>query len=57
MGYLQVAEPVNVMFFNSLQVAQSERYLFAEHDNFELALQMLRDNPRFKEGPWRHRGD
>src|SRR5205823_12647186 len=25
------AEPVNVMFFNSLQVAQSERYLFAEH--------------------------
>jgi len=45
------AEPVNVMFFNSLQVAQSERYLFSEHDNFELALQMLRDNPRFKEGP------
>jgi len=33
-----------------MQVAQSERYLFAKHDNFELALQM-RDNPRFKEGP------
>jgi hypothetical protein len=45
------AEAVNIMFFNSLQVAQSERYLFAEHANFDLALEMLRDNPRFKEGP------
>lgn len=30
------AEPVNVVFFNSLQVAQSERYVFAEDNNFDL---------------------
>jgi hypothetical protein len=44
-------EAVNVMLFNSLQVAQSEQYLFAEHNDFELALRMLHDSPQFREGP------
>jgi hypothetical protein len=44
-------EAVNVAFFNSLQVVQSERYLFAEDNDFELAMRMLRDNPQFREGP------
>jgi hypothetical protein len=31
------AEPLNVTFYNSLQVAQSERYIFAEYSKFKLA--------------------
>jgi hypothetical protein len=45
------AEEMNVTFFNFLQVSQSEQYLFAEDNNFELAQRILRDDPRFKEGP------
>ena len=45
------AEPINVTFYNSLQVAQSERYIFAEYNNFKLAEQMLKDNPQFRQGP------
>jgi hypothetical protein len=45
------AEPLNVTFYNSLQVAQSERYIFAEYSKFKLAEQMLSDNPQFRQGP------
>jgi len=41
----------NVENFNSLQVAWSERYLFADADHFDLARTMLREHPGLKKGP------
>lgn len=41
----------NVENFNSLQIAHSERYVFSRVDDFRLATDMLRSNPKLKRGP------
>jgi hypothetical protein len=40
----------NVINANSLQIMFSERYVFARSSNFELAREMLRDDPEFRNG-------
>jgi hypothetical protein len=41
----------NVENFNSLQVAQSERYVFSSTNDFSLAKKMLATNPDLSKGP------
>jgi Protein of unknown function (DUF4238) len=42
---------VNVEFHNSLQVINSERYLFSSKNDFALAISMLSDHPDLRTGP------
>lgn len=46
-----VYEPVHIENFNSLQVANAERYVFANGENFELPRQMLAAHPHLRKGP------
>lgn len=41
----------NVENLNSLQVANSERYLFSSSDDFDLVRQMLDEHPELGTGP------
>lgn len=45
------SQPENVTFQNSLQVCSAERWLFSPLRNFDLAEDMIGENPRLKEGP------
>ncbi|MGE5501482.1 MAG: DUF4238 domain-containing protein [Ignavibacteriales bacterium] len=40
----------NMMFYNSLQVGQAERYLVSRNGDFALARRMIADNERFRGG-------
>ena len=40
----------NVTMLNSLQVMYSSRFVYCETDQFSLVEQMLRDNPKYREG-------
>lgn len=42
--------PENVLFHNSLQIAEAERFVFSMTGDFELAKDMLRTNPELKIG-------
>ncbi len=44
-------EPVHIENFNSLQVANAERYVFSNGENFELARRMLSTHPHLSKGP------
>lgn len=44
-------EPVHVENFNSLQVANAERYVFSSGENFELVRRMLSTHPHLRKGP------
>lgn len=44
-------EPVHIENFNSLQVANAERYVFANGENFELPRRMLAAHPHLSKGP------
>jgi hypothetical protein len=41
----------NVKYHNSLQVGNAERFLFAAHDDFSMARELIAGNPRLKTGP------
>ena len=41
----------NVLNFNSLQIARSERYVFSCVNDFELAAEMLKSHPNLRQGP------
>lgn len=41
----------NVLNFNSLQIARSERYIFSCVNEFQLAKEMLETHPNLKRGP------
>ena len=41
----------NVVFRNSLQVMSSSRFIFSSTDNFELAREMIKDNPDLRNPP------
>ena len=40
----------NMMWFNSLQIGQAERYLVSASGNFDLARRMITDNARYRKG-------
>lgn len=40
----------NVMRLNSLQVTFSSRFVYCEKDNFDLVREMIKDNPKFRNG-------
>lgn len=42
--------PENVLFSNSLQIANAERYVFSSDDDFELVEDMIRKNPELRRG-------
>jgi hypothetical protein len=42
---------VHIENFNSLQVANAERYVFANGENFELPRRMLAAHPHLSKGP------
>ena len=42
--------PENVTNFNSIQIANAERYVFASSDDFALVRDMLRSNPELRTG-------
>jgi len=44
-------EPVHIENFNSLQISNAERYVFADGENFELARRMLATHPHLSKGP------
>lgn len=50
-GFPVPAMPGNMDRMNSLQVAQSERWIFAVSDDFELAESMLDEHPDLATGP------
>lgn len=50
-GKAVTVEPLNVTFFNSRQLIESERYIFAKDNNFGLAKQMLGDDSGFAAAP------
>ena len=41
----------NVLFYNSLQVIQSSRFIYSNEDDFELVEDMLKTNPEVKFSP------
>lgn len=43
--------PDNVLNLNSLQVVFSDRFIYGTSDAFEVARQMIRENPKFKTAP------
>ena len=50
-GALQQCVPDNVTNLNSLQVRYAERYVYSRDDDFELARQMIADDPELRGGP------
>lgn len=44
------SQPDNVTYFNSLQIAFAERFLFSCNGDFSLAEEMIRDNAAFRHG-------
>ena len=44
-------EPVHIENFNSLQISDAERYVFADGESFELARRMLATHPHLSKGP------
>jgi hypothetical protein len=44
------SEPTNVTFFNSLQVASAERFLFSSQKDFALALEMIQHDQEYRCG-------
>lgn len=50
-GLAVPAQPEHMTLMNSLQVAQSERWVFACEDGFELAETMLNEYPELATGP------
>jgi hypothetical protein len=46
--------PENVEFFNSLQIATAERFIFSSNDNFSLVKDMVRTNPELRHGRRMH---
>jgi hypothetical protein len=44
-------EPVNVENINSIQILEAERFVFSCGGNFELVEDMIREDPRVKNGP------
>jgi hypothetical protein len=50
MGTPLSSEPTNVTFLNSLQIASAERFLFASHNDFSLALEMIAQDAKLRHG-------
>lgn len=50
-GRTLVYNKENVMNFNSLQIARSERYVFSCVNDFQLATEMLKSHPNLRRGP------
>jgi len=53
---LETGEPIllrpeNVTFHNSLQVTDSERFVFSDRDDFALAKEMVESDPELRRGP------
>lgn len=53
---LKTGKPVdvmrdNVINHNALQVMYSSRFVFSSNDNFTLAKQMIKEQPKYKKGP------
>jgi hypothetical protein len=46
-----IYESENVKHFNSLQIRDAERYVFASSDDFSLAHQMIAEHPKARTGP------
>jgi len=44
------SKPENVEFFNSLQVANAERFVFSSNDDFSIVQEMIRANPELRHG-------
>ena len=44
-------KPEVIENLNSLQVYNSERFVFSKENDFKLAKQMINENSRFKNGP------
>jgi hypothetical protein len=49
-GMPLTSEPTNVTFFNSLQIACAERFLFASNRDFSLALEMINQDATLRHG-------
>ena len=45
-----LSKPENVEFFNSLQVATAERFVFSSNDDFSIVQEMIRTNPELRHG-------
>ena len=50
-GVAYPIEPANLENLNALQVRFSERFVFAQADDFELIRRMLRDHADYRKGP------
>jgi hypothetical protein len=50
MGTPLSSEPTNIAFFNSLQIASAERFLFASHNDFSLASEMIAQDAKLSHG-------
>lgn len=48
------SKPENVEFFNSLQVATAERFVFSSNDDFSIVQEMIRTNPELRHGRRMH---
>lgn len=48
------SKPDNVEFFNSLQVATAERFVFSSNNDFSLVKEMIRTNPELRFGRRMH---
>lgn len=44
------SKPENVEFFNSLQVATAERFVFSSNNDFSIVKEMIRTNPELRHG-------
>lgn len=50
-GVAAKLQPENVENFNSIQILEAERFVFSCDGNFELVQDMIREDPRVKNGP------
>ncbi len=48
------SKPENVEFFNSLQIATAERFVFSSNDDFSIVQEMIRTNPELCHGRRMH---
>jgi hypothetical protein len=48
------SNPGNVEFFNSLQVATAERFVFSSNNDFSIVQEMIRTNPELQHGRRMH---
>jgi hypothetical protein len=44
------SEPENVKFFNSLQIATAERFVFSSNNDFSIIREMIREHPELRHG-------